>query len=111
MGVTFDSAYQAGDKLYYGKFHSDPLYGQQQSDPHDIAVVVFDKSINGITLATLPTAGSLSDISSTQTFTSVGDGAYEVTTSRAVVSTSTTTSGWLRPGRSTSSTAPGCGSR
>jgi V8-like Glu-specific endopeptidase len=79
VGVTFDSAYQAGDNVYYGTFHSDPLYGQQQSDPHDIAVVVFDKPIKGITPATLPPAGSLSDLSGTQRFTSVGYGAYEVT--------------------------------
>src|SRR3954454_417343 len=42
VGVTFDPAYQAGDKVYYGTFHADPLYGGSQSDPHDIAVVVFD---------------------------------------------------------------------
>jgi hypothetical protein len=79
VGVTFDSAYQAGDKVYYGTFHSDPLYSGRQSDPHDIAVVVFDKPITGITPATLPAAGSLSDLPPTQTFTSVGYGAYEVT--------------------------------
>jgi V8-like Glu-specific endopeptidase len=79
VGVTFDPAYQAGDKVYYGTFHADPLYGQSQSDPRDIAVVVFDRAIKGITPATLPTAGSLSNLSSTQQFTSVGYGAYEVT--------------------------------
>ena len=79
VGVTFDTAYEAGDKVYYGTFEADPLYSQMQSDPHDIAVVVFDKPIRGITPATLPEAGSLSDLSGTQTFTSVGYGAYEVT--------------------------------
>src|SRR5215207_8728319 len=79
VGVTFDSAYQAGDQVYYGTFYSDPLYNQSQSDPHDIAVVVFDKPIRGITPALLPTADSLSELSSTQQFTSVGYGAYEVT--------------------------------
>jgi secreted trypsin-like serine protease len=77
--VTFDTAYQAGDKVYAGTFYSDPLYDQAQSDPHDIAVVVFDKVVKGITPARLPRAGSLSGLSSTQTFTSVGYGAYEVT--------------------------------
>jgi hypothetical protein len=79
VAVTFDPAYEDGDKLYEGTFHADPLYGQRQSDPHDIAVVVFDKPVKGITPATLPEAGSLSDLSGSQTFTSVGYGAYEVT--------------------------------
>jgi secreted trypsin-like serine protease len=79
VGVTFDPAYEAGDKVYYGTFHADPLYGGSQSDPHDIAVVVFDKPIKGITPAKLPAAGSLSKLSGSQTFTSVGYGAYEVT--------------------------------
>jgi secreted trypsin-like serine protease len=79
VGVTFDTAYEAGDKVYYGTFEADPLYNQAQSDPHDIAVVVFDRPIRGVTPATLPTADSLSSLSGTQTFTSVGYGAYEVT--------------------------------
>jgi hypothetical protein len=79
VAVTFDPAYEDGDKLYEGTFHADPLYGQRQSDPHDIAVVVFDKPVKGITPATLPEAGSLSDLSGSQTFTSVGYGEYEVT--------------------------------
>jgi secreted trypsin-like serine protease len=77
--VTFDTAYQDGDKVYAGTFHPDPLYGHDQSDPHDIAVVVLDKAVKGITAAKLPTAGSLSDLSGSQKFTSVGYGAYEVT--------------------------------
>jgi V8-like Glu-specific endopeptidase len=77
--VTFDTAYQAGDKTYDGTFQADPLYDQSQSDPHDIAVVVLDKEVKGITPARLPTAGSLSSLPSSQTFTSVGYGAYEVT--------------------------------
>ena len=79
VGVTFDSAYQAGDPVHYGIFQADPLYSQAQSDPHDIAVVVFDQAITGITPATLPAAGSLSRLPKNQTFTSVGYGAYEVT--------------------------------
>ena len=51
------------------------------SSPHDIAVVVLDKAVMGITPAALPAAGSLAKLSSTQTFTSVGYGAYEVTNS------------------------------
>jgi len=76
--VTFDSDYEAGDKVYSGTFHADPLYPGSQSDSHDIAVVVFDKAIKGITPALLPEADSLSDLSTNQRFTSVGYGAYEV---------------------------------
>jgi secreted trypsin-like serine protease len=77
--VTFDPAYQAGDKTYSGNWYADPLYGHDQSNPHDIAVVVFDKPIKDITPAKLPSAGSLSGLSGSQQFRSVGYGAYEVT--------------------------------
>jgi V8-like Glu-specific endopeptidase len=77
--VTFSSAYKPGDKLYTGTFHGDPLYNKSQSDPHDIAVVVLDKAVKGITPARLPAANSLSNLSGSQQFTSVGYGAYEVT--------------------------------
>jgi V8-like Glu-specific endopeptidase len=77
--VTFDTAYQEGDKVYSGTFHPDPLYGHDQSDPHDIAIVVLDKAVKGITPAKLPAAGSLSNLAGDQQFTSVGYGAYEVT--------------------------------
>jgi secreted trypsin-like serine protease len=79
--VTFDTAYVDGDKVYTGTFEADPLYTWKQSDPHDIAVVVFDKAVKGITPALLPEAGSLSNLSGSQKFTSVGYGAYEVTNS------------------------------
>jgi V8-like Glu-specific endopeptidase len=77
--VTFSSAYQDGDKTYSGTFHGDPLYNQSQSDPHDIAVVVLDREVKGLTAARLPAADSLSNLPGTQQFTSVGYGAYEVT--------------------------------
>src|SRR5215210_9503278 len=60
VAVTFDSDYEAGDKVYYGTFHADPLYPGTQSDAHDIAVVVFDKPVRDITPALLPGADSLS---------------------------------------------------
>jgi secreted trypsin-like serine protease len=77
--VTFDPDYEAGDELYSGIFHADPQYPGNQSDSHDIAVVVLDEAVTGITPALLPEAGSLSDLSRNQRFTSVGYGAYEVT--------------------------------
>jgi secreted trypsin-like serine protease len=77
--VTFDTAYEAGDVVYKGTFRGDPAYNATQSDPHDIAVVVLDKAVKGIAPAKLPKAGSLASLSSSQKFTSVGYGAYEVT--------------------------------
>jgi secreted trypsin-like serine protease len=77
--VTFSTAYKAADPAYDGTFHADPEYNQKQNDPHDIAVVVLDEPVDGITPAELPAAGSLSDLPSDQRFTSVGYGAYEVT--------------------------------
>jgi V8-like Glu-specific endopeptidase len=79
VGVSFDPDYVAGDKVFYGTFHADPLYPGPTSDAHDIAVVLLDKAVKGITPARLPAADSLSGLSSTQQFTSVGYGAYEVT--------------------------------
>ncbi|MCA1825079.1 MAG: trypsin-like serine protease [Frankia sp.] len=65
--------------VYAGRLEADPAYNQSQSDPHDIAVVVLDKAVKGIAPAGLPKAGSLSNLSGSQQFTSVGYGAYEVT--------------------------------
>ena len=77
--VTFSTAYHDGDTTYAGTFHGDPAYDQKQSDPHDIAVVVLDKAVKGITPAALPKADSLSGLSGDQKFTSVGYGAHQVT--------------------------------
>jgi secreted trypsin-like serine protease len=79
VAVTFDTDYEAGDRLYYGTFEADPLYNQSQSDPHDIAVVVLDKAVRGITPALLPQADSLATLTAGQPITAVGYGAYEVT--------------------------------
>ena len=76
--VSFSSAYHDGDKVYDGVFRQDPNFGNAQSDPHDIAVVVLAKAVKGITPAHLPGAGTLSNMPSNQTFTSVGYGAYQV---------------------------------
>ena len=77
--VTFDSTYVEGkSRTYWGTFYADPEYTQSQGDTHDIAVVVFDKAIKGITPAQLPEADSLSNLSGSQRFTSVGYGAQRV---------------------------------
>jgi hypothetical protein len=75
--VTFDSQYTSKSKLYSGTFYGDPLYNQSQGDPHDIAVVVFDKPIMGIEPAQLPTLGQFEDVAHDQKFTAVGYGGQE----------------------------------
>ena len=77
--VTFASAYHDGDAVYAGTFHADPAYPGPTSNPHDAAVVLLDQVVDGITPAELPRAGSLSGLAGSQTFTSVGYGAYRVT--------------------------------
>jgi secreted trypsin-like serine protease len=80
VAVTFDSSYDPKTgTTHWGTWYGDPSYNQAQSDPHDVAVVVFDKPVRGITPARLPQAGSLSNLSVGQRFTSVGYGAQSVT--------------------------------
>jgi hypothetical protein len=79
--VSFSTHYQDGDVVYIGHYVPDPLYNRAQSDPHDLAVVVFDSTITGITPARLPAAGLLDQLKTSgalksATFTAVGYGAY-----------------------------------
>ena len=77
--VTFASTFdRATSTTYWGAWHGDPAYNQSQSDPHDIAVVILDKAVHGITPAQLPAENSLSSLAGDQKFTSVGYGAQEV---------------------------------
>ena len=79
VAVTFASPYVAGrSPTYWGTYHADPSYDQKQSDPHDVAVVVLDKAVKGITPARLPQGDSLSSLDTTATFTSVGYGGQAV---------------------------------
>ena len=79
MAVTFDSAYTAPGNTYWGDWYADPRYTGAQGDPNDLAVVVFDDPVRRITPARLPAEGSLSNLPSNQSFTSVGYGAQDVT--------------------------------
>jgi secreted trypsin-like serine protease len=80
VAVTFDSTYDATTgTTHWGTWHADPLFSNAQGDPHDIAVVVFDKPVKGIAPARLPDAGSLNKIAPGAQFTSVGYGAQLVT--------------------------------
>lgn len=83
MAVTFDSVYDpATGTEYWGTWYADPRFRGSQNDPYDIAVVVLDSPVLGITPAQLPTAGSLSNLPKNQAFTSVGYGAQSVTIDR-----------------------------
>jgi secreted trypsin-like serine protease len=75
--VTFDSEYTSKSRLYSGTFQANELYPGAQNDPYDIAVVVFDKPIKGITPARLPTLGQLDGLAKDQQFTAVGYGGQE----------------------------------
>ncbi len=77
--VTFDEKYKPNSKLYTGTFHASPLYPGASNDPYDIAVVVFDKPIEGIRPAQLPTLNRFSDLPKDKRFTPVGYGSQEVT--------------------------------
>jgi len=79
VAVTFDSSYSSstGTKVV-GTWHADPAYRKAQSDPHDIAVVLFPHRINGITPAQLPKLGSLDTLAHGATITAVGYGAQSV---------------------------------
>ncbi len=86
VAVTFDASYDAATgTTYWGTWHADPGYNQRQSDPHDIAVVVFDEPVAGIEPARLPEAGSLDALPRGTGFTSVGYGAQSVTISHGPV--------------------------
>jgi hypothetical protein len=80
VAVTFDSSYVAPTgTTYWGTWRADPAFTHAQSDSHDLAVVVLDKAVRGITPARLPAAGSLDGLKVETKFTSVGYGAQSVT--------------------------------
>lgn len=112
--VSFASHYQAGDQLYIGQYRPDPRFRGAQSDPYDIAVVVFATGVAGITPARLPAAGLLDRLRAAgtlthATFTPVGYGSlaptngpggktyvYTDTRNKATGSLNSLTNAWLR---------------
>jgi len=74
--VSFDPTYVAGSSILLpGTAHTDPSWGLVKNDSHDVAVVVLDSPVRGVTPLALPTANALeaSGVAS-QTFTNVGYG-------------------------------------
>ncbi|WP_462114213.1 trypsin-like serine protease [Lysobacter xanthus] len=76
--VSCDPAITGSSTLLAGTYYADPRYDQVQSDPHDIAVVVLDRPVKGITPAKLPKAGSLGAFAVGAKFTASGYGSGEV---------------------------------
>jgi hypothetical protein len=74
--VSFDPRYVAGSSsLLPGTAHSDPQWGLVKGDSHDLAVVVLDSPVIGVTPLALPKAGALEAAGvSSQSFTNVGYG-------------------------------------
>ncbi len=77
VNVTFDTAYSSRSKLHRGTYYADPQYNWAQDDPHDIAVVVFDKPITNIAPARLPARRQFDSLPHNQQFTAVGYGGQE----------------------------------
>ena len=80
--VTFESQVNNAAMMYVGNYIAHPGYNQAQSDPHDIAVIVFDRAITGIAPAKLPTLGLFDTLKSngmlaSAHYTPVGYGGQE----------------------------------
>lgn len=80
--VTFDPEFDAHSQLHHGTMHTNPGYNQAQSDPGDIAVIVLDRAVHGITPAALPSAGLFDRMKhegtlNGQEFTAVGYGVLQ----------------------------------
>jgi V8-like Glu-specific endopeptidase len=83
VAVTFDTSYKSPTgATFAGTWHADPAYNKSQSNPHDIAVVVLDSPVAGISPAHLPAANSLAGLGKNQKFTSAGYGAQAVNNGR-----------------------------
>jgi hypothetical protein len=73
--VSFDSVIGDAPSLHRGTAHTNPLYGHDQHDPGDVAVIVLDEPVVGITPAHLPTADLLGGLDlKAQRFVAVGYG-------------------------------------
>jgi secreted trypsin-like serine protease len=84
--VTFDVTLSDKSKLYCGTFIPSPYYSQRQNDPNDVAVIVFDQPIRGITPATvvqevgyLDALAASGELNQSTQFLSVGYGGTEFT--------------------------------
>lgn len=80
MVVTFDPSISEQSTFYTGTRYTNPLYASGgESDTYDVAVIVLDKSVKGVTPARLPSAGLLDQLQASHVlkdtlFTAVGYG-------------------------------------
>lgn len=81
LWVSFDSAPESGTALLLpvNGYEFDPLYNHDMGDEHDLAVVLLDAPVEGITPASLPTAGLIDQMKvektlKDQVFVAVGYG-------------------------------------
>jgi secreted trypsin-like serine protease len=83
--VTFDPVFDEDSTLLPGVYQLNPAFGQGGADDtHDVAVVLLDKPMRGITPAELPPAGLLDDLKASgelqdTRFTAVGYGTVRET--------------------------------
>jgi len=80
--VTFDAQFSSKAKLYPGRMYTHPGYPGNEHDSLDIAVVVLEQPVHGITPARLPSAGMFDAMKAagtlpSQLFTNVGYGGQE----------------------------------
>lgn len=81
LWVSFDTAPESGTAvlLPVTAYHYDPLFGHDQADLHDMAVVILEAPVVGITPAALPPAGLIDQMKDakslkSQVFVAVGYG-------------------------------------
>lgn len=61
--VTFDPVVSSSSTWYVGTIHEDPAYNPSATpDPNDLAVIVLDTPVPGLTPASLPSAGLLDQL-------------------------------------------------
>ncbi len=77
--VTFDPVWDETATLHPGTYYLNPNYGHDMYDANDVAVIILDGPITGITPALLPPAGLLTDMKKAkelkgQQFVAVGYG-------------------------------------
>jgi len=81
--VTFVPQYTSASPLLTGTAVTDPLFGQDEKDTHDLAVVVLDAPVNGVAPYSLPALKYLKDdVDNWGAVIAVGYGADQPASSR-----------------------------
>ena len=76
--VSFDAQYVAGTStLLPATAIADSAWGTVKGDSHDLAVVVLDHAVRGVTPYALPKANALATLTSSSTLTNVGYGYFD----------------------------------